>query len=434
MKKLSGFQITLLAVFGACAVAGVLIFAIATSTAKNSSVGSVTIWGTVDGPTFTSMIQNAANTYSALSQVTYIQKDPTTYVDDLTKALAAGSGPDLFLITQDQAVEDAGETVLFPYTSVSMTQFQNAFIEAANPFAIPEGIVALPIAADPLVLYWNKDLLATGGYAQAPQYWDQLPDMAAKLTIRDDAGDILKSAIALGEYQNIDDAKDILITLTLQAGGTITSFDSTGKLDSAISKAGIDAAEPAVETALRFYTEFADPSKNIYSWNRSLLDAQQYFAQGNLALYIGYASEDSQILQENPNLNFGIAALPQIRGASHSVDVARVYGLAVARTSHNIAGAQTVAETLAVTANSATYAHTFGLASARRDVLSEASTGNQGLFNAATIMSYSWFDPNPSETASLFQTMIENTTSGAMLIGDAVGRADAQMTQIISGQ
>jgi hypothetical protein len=30
--------------------------------------------------------------------------------------------------------------------------------------------------------------------------------------------------------------------------------------------------------------------------------------------------------------------------------------------------------------------------------------------------------------------MIENTTSGAMVIGDAVGRADGQMTQIINGQ
>jgi len=221
MKKLSGFQITLLAVFGACAVAGVLIFAIATSSAKSSSVGPVTIWGTVDGPTFTQMVQNAASTYSALSGVTYVQKDPTTYAADLTAALAAGSGPDLFLMTQDQAIEDSGEVVLLPYTSFSATQFQNVFIEGANPFMVPKGTVALPIAADPLVLYWNKDLLATGGYAQPPQYWDQLYDMATKMTARDDAGNILKSAIALGEYKNIDDAKDILAALILQAGGTM---------------------------------------------------------------------------------------------------------------------------------------------------------------------------------------------------------------------
>jgi ABC-type glycerol-3-phosphate transport system substrate-binding protein len=424
----------LLAVFGACAIAGVLIFAIATSTAKSSSVGPVTIWGTVDGPTFTQMIENAATTYPALSGVTYVQKDPSSYAADVTAALAAGSGPDLFLITQDQAVQDSGEVVLFPYTSLSTTQFQNAFVEGANPFLIPKGVVALPIAADPLVLYWNKDLLATAGYAQPPQYWDQLFDMATKLTTRDDAGNILKSTVALGEYKNIDDAKDILAALILQAGGSLTAYDSTGKLDSAVSKVGIDTSEPAVETALRFYTEFADPSKTDYSWNGSLPEASQDFAQGNLALYIGYASEEPLIKSENPNLNFAVAALPQIRGATHSVDMARVYGLAVARTSQNVAGAQAVAATLVSTANSAAYATAFNLSSARRDVLSQTVTGDQSLFNMETIISYGWTDPNPDETASLFQAMIENTTSGSMLIGDAVGKADAQMTQIISGQ
>jgi ABC-type glycerol-3-phosphate transport system substrate-binding protein len=434
MKKLSGFQLTLLAVFGGCAVAGVLIFAIATSTAKSSSVGPVVIWGTVDGPTFTQMIQNAAGTYPALTGASYVQKDPSTYIADVTSALAAGSGPDLFLITQDQAVQDAGEVVLFPYTSLSTTQFQNAFVEGANPFLIPKGVVALPIAADPLVLYWNKDLMATAGYAQPPQYWDQLFDMSTKLTSRDDAGNILKSAVSLGEYRNIDDAKDILAALILQAGGTMTAYDSTGKLDSAVSKAGINSSEPAVETALRFFTEFADPSKTDYSWNGSLPQASQDFAQGNLALYIGYASEEPLIKSENPNLNFAVAALPQIRGATHSVDMARVYGLAVTRTSKNIAGAQAVAATLVATANSAAYATAFNLSSARRDVLSQTATGDQSLFNMETIISYGWIDPNPGKTASLFQAMIENTTSGSMLIGDAVGRADAQMTQIISGQ
>ena len=434
MKKLSGFQLALLAVFGACAVAGVLIFAIATGASKNSSVGPVVIWGTVDGPTFTSMVETAANTYPALSQATYIQKDPTIYEADITKALAAGTGPDLFIISQDDAIKDTGEAVVLPYTNVSVTQFQNAFIEAANPFLVPTGIVALPIAADPLVLYWNKDMLATAGYSQAPQYWDQLFDMATKITQRDDAGTLLKSTIAMGEYQNINDAKDILTALILQAGGTLTSFDSTGRLDSAISKKGLNPSEPAVETALRFYTEFADPSKNDYSWNRSLPEAQQHFAQANLALYIGYASEEAQIKKENPNLNFAVAALPQIRGATHATDFARVYGFVVSRTSHNIAGARTVAATLVSTTNSAAYATAFGLASARRDVLSAASTGDQSLFNAEAIISYGWTDPDPDKTATLFQAMIENTTSGAMLVGDAVGRADGQMTQILSGQ
>jgi ABC-type glycerol-3-phosphate transport system substrate-binding protein len=434
MKNISIFQITLLAVFGACAVTGMIIFALVSSAGKTTTVGPVVIWGTVDAGTFTSMIQNAANTYPALSQATYVQKDPATYTSVLTQALASGAGPDIFLINQSQAVQDSGEVVILPYAKLSVTQFQNVFIEAADPFLVPTGVIALPIAADPMVMYWNKDMLASASYAQPPKYWDQLPTMAATLTTKNDAGVIQKSAIAFGEYQNIDDAKDILAALILQAGGTLTSYDSNGRLDSAMSKAGVDSTEPAVETALRFYTEFADPGSVVYSWNRSLPSASQDFAQGNLALYVGYASEQSTIRAENPNLNFAITALPQIKGAAHTVNLARVYGLAVSRTSKNIAGAQSVVAVLVTSVNSAEYAKAFNVASARRDVLSQPSTGYQQLFSSSTIASYSWVDPNPDKTASLFQAMIENTTSGSVLIGDAVGRADAQMTQIINGQ
>jgi maltose-binding protein MalE len=256
--------------------------------------------------------------------------------------------------------------------------------------------------------------------------------MVKQVTVRDDAGTIKRSTVAFGEYANIENAKDILSVLIMQAGGSLTAYDSTNRLGSAMSKSGIVASEPAAVTALRFYTEFADPSKVYYSWNRSLPNSQQAFAQGNLALYIGYASELPQIQSENPNLNFAVARLPQIKNASHTVDIARVYGLAVSHTSHNIAGAQNVVATLVSAVNSAAYATAFNLSSARRDVLSQASTGNQSLFNAATISAYSWTDPNSSATATLFQSMIEDTTSGTIMVGDAVGRADAQMTQIIN--
>jgi ABC-type glycerol-3-phosphate transport system substrate-binding protein len=443
MKTLSVFQITLLAVFGACAVAGILIFAIATSTGTTSTTGPVVIWGTLDGAKMTSMVQSAIATYPELAQVSYVYQDPSTYHSALIQALASGAGPDIYIIDQDQSLEESSRAVLFPYATISTTQFQNAFIEAAKPFMVPQGVVALPVAADPLVLYWNKDYLASAGYAQPPRYWEELFPMAIKLTSRTDAGSIEKSAIALGEYRNVHNAKDILATLILQAGGTLTAYESD-RLVSTMSKSNganssIGASiEPPAETALRFYTQFSDPSKTSYSWNRSLPDSQQSFAHGNTALYIGYASEVSTIRAQNPNLNFGIAGLPQIKpvGATNQrlVDGARVYGFAIARTSRNVTGAQTVASTLAQAQNSAQFASTFGISSARRDVLSQTSTGDQSLFDASAIAAYSWSDPSPDKTATLFQDMIENTTSGSALVGDVVGRADSQMTEIISTQ
>src|ERR1700691_3367513 len=87
MKRSSVFQIVLLAVFGALAAAGVLIFAVATSSNSAKTIGPVVMWGELDGPTMTQTIQNLAENDKDLSQVTYKQEDASTYQSDLTQAL-----------------------------------------------------------------------------------------------------------------------------------------------------------------------------------------------------------------------------------------------------------------------------------------------------------------------------------------------------------
>src|SRR3989344_772314 len=218
MKKLSMFQLTLLVTFGGLAIAGVLIFSIAIGGGDNSTVGAIKIWGTLDQGAFAVVVRQAAETHPELSQVTYEQKDAATFESELTNALASGGGPDLFLLRQDYALKDAGKASLIPFSALSKAQFENAFIEAANPFLSQNGVIAVPIFVDPLILYWNKDMLASAGYAQPPRYWDELFEIAQKVTKRDDSGTIIKSAVALGEYKNVTNAKDILATLILQAG------------------------------------------------------------------------------------------------------------------------------------------------------------------------------------------------------------------------
>ncbi len=435
--KLSPFQIILLAAFGAFAVVGVIIFAIATNTSKSSSTGPVVIWGTLDANTFSAAIQTASEAGdTTLQQTTYVQKDPSTYQSDLAKALASGQGPDLFLMTQDETIIDAGEATPIQSTSLSLSQFQNTFIEAADPFFSQAGqAIAIPIIADPLMLYWNKDMLASAGLSQPPQYWDQLLSITTALTVKDDSGNIKKSAIDFGTYANVDHAKDILSTLIMQAGGQITRYDQS-KLVSAIASNGgsLSGSTPPTLTALDFYIEFADPSNEEYTWNGSLPESIQAFADGSLGLYIGRASEQSIIAQKNPNLNYGVALLPQIRSSSVSVDSSEVYALAVARTSKNPTGAIAVAYDLASQANTSALALAFGMAPARRDVLAEITQGNQVLIDKAAVMSYSWVDPDPQATAGIFQAMIEDTASGALSGNNAVSRADGQIGEAINSQ
>ena len=355
MVKLTTFQIILLAVFGACAVSGVLVFSFLVGGAKNSSVGAVTIWGTFDKQSFDSVIAGLDDNDKSFDGVTYTQVDSASYESTLTNALANGSGPDLFIMRQDSALQDYGKVVQTPYTEIPVSQFQGTFVPSTNVFLGADGVLAMPLVADPLVLYYNVDMLSSAGYSLPPRYWDELLAMSDKITKKTDAGDIIKSTVALGEYDNVHDAKDILAALIMQAGGQIATVDTTSnRYQPALS---IGANGQATFAALSFFTQFSDPTKTSgYTWNHSLPDSQDSFAAGDLALYIGFASERKAIAAKNPNLNFGIAALPQIRRTADAndpdVSVARIYAIGISRTTRNYSGAKTIASLLAAAGGS----------------------------------------------------------------------------------
>lgn len=134
MFKSSPFQIVLLALFGGLCVAGVLIFAFVVSGGNSSAVGQVTVWGTFDEAKVQAVIRAAAETDDRLTGVTYVRKDPATYQSELVNALASGTGPDLYFMSQDTTVRDAAKTMHIPPAAMSAAQFRGTFIDAATPF------------------------------------------------------------------------------------------------------------------------------------------------------------------------------------------------------------------------------------------------------------------------------------------------------------
>lgn len=430
--KASVFQTILLAVFGASAVAGILIFAFVMGGSNNTGIGQVVIWGTVNETSMNALLRYLSDQDGRFKGVSYVVKNADTYEQELTDALAEGRGPDLFLLSADRALRNAGKTTPIPYENMPRDEFKNTFVESAEPYLSGSGVLAVPIAVDPMIMYWNRDMLSAAGYAQPPKHWEEFYTFSEKVTKRSPANSIEKSAVALGEFENVNHAKDILAMLIQQAGGSIVSTDSAGKFVPAlVNRTG--TASQAAESALRFYTEFANPAKADYSWNRALPEARAAFAAGDLALYFGFASEAEVIRRMNPNLNFSAAAMPQPRVFDRAVTGGKTYGLALSRTSANAQGALTAAFLLAdkTTANAISTA--LGMPSARRDALSQApSEGGSNLFNTQAIIVRSWYDPDPEKTATIFRDMIQDVTSGALRITEAVQRADQALGIILN--
>ena len=120
-------QIILLVVFIAALIIGVFIFAgfipVGTSTSVTAS-GDVRLWGTIRKDLVTNIFDNL-NIKNKTYRIIYVQKDPATYDNDLTNALARGEGPDLFFLPNDLVLKHSNKAVSIPFTTYPEKTFRS---------------------------------------------------------------------------------------------------------------------------------------------------------------------------------------------------------------------------------------------------------------------------------------------------------------------
>ncbi len=427
MKSISTFQIIVTTAFVVFTIIGVGVFAAFGGVTGSTSVGQVTIWGTADEQQMSMVLQNLRATDKSFQDVTYLEADKATYQQILINAIAAGRGPDLFMLTQESIGAFADKVLNIPYSSVSQSTFTNSFVDEANIFLNSQGSWALPFMIDPLVMYWNRDLLAGAGVAQAPVYWNELLTLAQKITSIDTSQNVRRSAVALGAWGNVSHAKAILSALFMQAGDPIVSRNEQGYLASVFGTAAPGVATNPAESALRFYTEFANPSKSSYTWNRSLHNSTEAFVAGDLAVYFGFASELPVLTKRNPNLHFSVALLPQLQGNGPRLTYGSITGLGVSRTAANPGGALVVAQKLVSQAGVQQVVAATGLPAVRRDVAVDTSANAAAqVFSQSALISRGWFDPNTESTDTIFKAMIESVTTGKTDPSQAVNDASQE--------
>jgi ABC-type glycerol-3-phosphate transport system substrate-binding protein len=419
-------------IFVVLVIVGVGVFSLFGGIGGKSTIGPVVIWGTIDQTTMDKVMADLTSKDKSLQDAIYIAKKPDTYQSELINAIAAGTGPDLVMLSQSSIGTLSDKISLIPYSSVSQSAYLSSYVDEGQLFLTPQGILALPFSIDPLVMYWNRDLFTSVGEGQAPQYWNDLITLAPKITSLDAGANVRRSAVALGTWDNITNAKAILSALMMQSGDFITGRTATGALTTTLGVKPDNAATAPASEALRFYTDFANPSKTTYSWNRSLKDSYDAFTAGDVAIYFGQASEYRSISDRNPNLRFGVAVLPQLQGASAKITSGIIQGLAVARGAKNPGGALAVAQKLTTAAASASVAQAMDLPPVRRDVGTDTSaSAASAVFVQSALMARSWADPNASATDSVFKTMIESVSSGQSTPEQAVYDAASAMRQLL---
>ncbi len=183
------------------------------------------------------------------------------------------------------------------------------FVQTVADDVIIDGdVYGIPLSIDTLAVYYNKDILDRAGVATPPESWEQFLDAVKKTTTFGADGRIIQSGVPLGTGSNIDNAADIFATLLLQRNIAIIN-DGTVTLDANLRQLGMN--HPSFEV-LRFYTDFAQPTKDVYSWNAEKDTAFEAFTRGQSAFYIGYAFDATRIRERAPQMNVEIIPLPQL--------------------------------------------------------------------------------------------------------------------------
>ncbi len=435
MKDLNRFQLIVLAVFLVAGIAGVVVVATSHYGGSNKGTGRafaspVVVWGTLDRGSMDAVLTHLQTDLGEnFFDVSYVQKNDTTFESELVEAIASGVGPDLVLLPQDAILKEKNKLFITPYASFSERTFRDQYVDEGELYLSPGGIFAFPFSINPLVMYWNRDLFASAAQASPPRYWDEFYTLSPLITKRDLAGNVARSAVALGEYVNVSHAKELLSALMRQAGNPLVTTEG-GKAHSVLlEKRGL--ASLPVEAAVRFYVDFSDPVKPFYSWNRSLASSKEAFISGDLATYFGFAGEIDELRGKNPNLNFDLALLPQTRDANTKTTFGKLYGIAILKGTKNLQDAFFTATTLAGKNGVQYWIDSTNLPPVRRDLLGVKPTdAYKPVFYDSAVMARAWLDPDPLQTEGIFRRMVESSGSGKARISEAVDRANSELTEL----
>jgi ABC-type glycerol-3-phosphate transport system substrate-binding protein len=434
-QKISNFQIMILVVFTIITIGSIVLFA--TSKSKNNNgtgvaLEPVVMWGTAPEELINNLVLAILEKDKDLLDIKYFKKDAKTFQQDLIEAIADDVGPDIVIIPQDMIIKNLNKVVVLPYKSYPLRNFKDNFIDVGSVFLKSDGVIALPFIIDPMIMYWNKTHFVNAGVINPPKLWDEFSADVSKLTKKDSNFNILQSGTALGEYQNILHAKDILSMLFLQAGVSVVSKTSDDEFVADLFYKNINSEKNSAGMALSFYTDFANTSKDSYSWNKSLKPSRDSFISGDTSTYFGYASELAGISLKNPNLNFDVEMVPQVVGAEKKSVYANVYGLAVLKSSKKQVSAFSQVFTLISKESISELVSIINLPPVRKDVLVNIPTDPyMKIFYDSALIADTWIDPDSNSTDTVFKNMIEGVIVGRDSYDSSINTAKIQITQII---
>lgn len=350
MKKFKALIIGLMAIFILTAFSGCSLTGGASQ--SKGPEQKLVIWGLFDDlEVFDPIVKNYKIDHPDVNLTVYYEKKTyDDYIETTVNSLAAKNGPDIWLIRNDWMPRESDKLVTMPEKLMSTDQFKRLYPQVAvNDLIIDNKIYGLPLSIDTLALYYNTAIfsqkrnelerngqiqLGDNTLSQPPGDWDEFIKYTKLLTAKN-TDKISQAGAALGTSNNIDASADILSVLMLQNHAKMVSDDKkSATFNLPITKQSGESYYAGTK-ALEFYNSFSDPTKEAYSWNSSMPNSIDAFAQGKLAMMINYGFVQKTLYNLAPTLQYNIGPLPQIKDAAEATDYASYWAETVTNNAKN---------------------------------------------------------------------------------------------------
>ena len=400
-------------------------------------------------------------------QIEYRKLRPEEYERELLNAFAEDRGPDIFSVHNtwtrgyqskllplpaqttvptreiQGTIKKEAVTVLRTKPSITLRQLRNDYIDAVyadvviptpdekKPEEVTDRVYGLPLSVDSLVLYFNRDLLNAAKIATPPRTWSEFQQTVKRLTRLDNRGNIIQAGAALGSGRNVERAFDILSLLMMQNGAKMTDESGFAAFQTLPRELAGRPAPPG-EEALIFYTDFANPGKEVYTWNTLMASSFESFVNGKAAMFLGYSYHLPLIRARAPKLNLGISGAPQIEG-NPEINYANFWVEGVSRKTKNPNEAWDFVQFAASPEQVKKYLTKSRRPTALRALItSELDDEDLGVFANQTLTAQSWYRGKDAASAErAFVDMIESVVSGALPAREAIRFTAEKVNQTI---
>lgn len=276
---------------------------------------ALTYWGLWEDPNVMQTVIADFERQNPNITVTYSKQDPHEYSKSVLTRIQNGTGPDIFRYHVSWMPMMLPSLLPLSNDAITKVDFTKAYYPVVQQDLIKNGaIYGVPLGIDTLALFVNKKMLADAKI-DVPTTWDGFITAAQNLTKKDNNGKIQVAGAAMGTYDNITHAPDIISLLLVQNGVDLATMTPASNASDAFT----------------FYTSFAKDEGNV--WDTTLDPSLLAFERGNLAMYIGYSWDIFSIKAAGSDLDFAIYPVPHLPGRNATIASYWVEGVS-AKTKH----------------------------------------------------------------------------------------------------